>query len=100
VGAGGFAVVYKARASHGGLYALKRMAVNNPEDLHLARQEVAITVSEGGGGEEWEEERRIMAAIMLGYFPYSVNIYCIMYCQAATPPVRSNPFKPPQTVPV
>ena len=44
---GGFAVVYKAKSSQGGLYALKRMAVNNLEDLHLARQEVAITVSGG-----------------------------------------------------
>ena len=43
--AGGFAVVYKARSNQEGLYALKRMAVNNPEDLHLAKQEIAITVS-------------------------------------------------------
>ncbi len=37
-------MVYKARSNHASLYALKRMAVNNPEDLHLAKQEIAITV--------------------------------------------------------
>lgn len=42
---GGFAVVYRARSSGGHIYALKRMAVNNEQDLYLAKQEIAITVS-------------------------------------------------------
>ena len=42
---GGFAVVYRAKSSKGRTYALKRMAVNNAQDLYLARQEIAITVS-------------------------------------------------------
>lgn len=46
--AGGFAVVYKVRSPRGQLHALKRMAVNNDQDLHLAKQEIAITVSISG----------------------------------------------------
>ena len=44
---GGFAVVYKTRSNKGKTYALKRMAVNNEQDLYLAKQEIAITVSGG-----------------------------------------------------
>lgn len=47
---GGFAVVYRTRSPRGQLYALKRMAVNNENDLYLARQEIAITVSGWGIG--------------------------------------------------
>lgn len=42
---GGFAVVYRTRSPRGQIYALKRMAVNNDQDLYLAKQEIAITVS-------------------------------------------------------
>ena len=39
-------MVYRARSNRGNkTYALKRMAVNNEQDLYLARQEIAITVS-------------------------------------------------------
>ena len=38
-------MVYRTRSNRGRTLALKRMAVNNESDLHLARQEIAITVS-------------------------------------------------------
>lgn len=38
-------MVYRTRSNRGQQYALKRMAVNNEQDLHLAKQEIAITVS-------------------------------------------------------
>lgn len=40
---GGFGVVYIVRTPQGERYALKRSAVNNDADLHLCRQEIAIT---------------------------------------------------------
>lgn len=40
---GGFGVVYIVRTPQGDRYALKRSAVNNETDLHLFRQEIAIT---------------------------------------------------------
>ena len=43
-------MVYRTRSNRGQQYALKRMAVNNEQDLHLAKQEIAITVS----GEEYD----------------------------------------------
>ena len=44
---GGFALVFQVKGGRGRKYALKRMAVNNEQDLYLARQEIAITVSQG-----------------------------------------------------
>jgi hypothetical protein len=46
---GGFAVVYRTRSNRGQQFALKRMAVNNEQDLYLAKQEIAITVSADQG---------------------------------------------------
>ncbi len=43
--AGGFALVFKVRTAYGQRFALKRVAVNNEQDLQLLRQEIAITVS-------------------------------------------------------
>ena len=43
--AGGFALVFQVKAGRGQRYALKRMAVNSEQDLFIARQEIAITVS-------------------------------------------------------
>ena len=45
---GGFAVVFRVRTNYGQRCALKRMLVNNEQDLYLCRQEIAITVSEPG----------------------------------------------------
>ena len=42
---GGFAVVMLVKSSSGQRFALKRLAVNNEQDLYLAKQEIAITVS-------------------------------------------------------
>ena len=42
---GSSAVVYEVRSQDGSFYALKRIIVNNLQDLTLARQEIAITVS-------------------------------------------------------
>lgn len=42
---GGFAVVFRVRTNYGQRCALKRMLVNNEQDLYLCRQEIAITVS-------------------------------------------------------
>ena len=42
---GGFAVVFQVRTAYGQRYALKRIAVNDEEDLFLCKQEIAITVS-------------------------------------------------------
>lgn len=39
---GGFSVVFRVKSSRGRRLALKRMAVNNDNDLYLARQEIAI----------------------------------------------------------
>ena len=41
---GGFSVVFRVKSSRGRRLALKRMAVNNDNDLYLARQEIAIMV--------------------------------------------------------
>ena len=37
--------MFLVKGGRGQKYALKRMAVNNEQDLYLARQEVAVTVS-------------------------------------------------------
>ena len=42
---GGCSVVYEVESPVGGLYALKRIIVNNTHDLELAKQEIAVTVS-------------------------------------------------------
>lgn len=42
---GGFAIVYLVRGSNGARYALKRMYVNNEQDLNVAKREIQITVS-------------------------------------------------------
>lgn len=42
---GGFAIVYLVRANNGTRYALKRMYVNNEQDLNVAKREIQIAVS-------------------------------------------------------
>lgn len=42
---GGFAIVYLVKASNGNRYALKRMYVNNEQDLNVAKREIQIAVS-------------------------------------------------------
>lgn len=42
---GGFAIVYLVRASNGTRMALKRMYVNNEQDLNVAKREIQIAVS-------------------------------------------------------
>ena len=42
---GGFSLVFLVKGRSNKKYALKRMAVNNDQDLFAARQEIAITVS-------------------------------------------------------
>lgn len=42
---GGFAIVYLVRASNGTKMALKRMYVNNEQDLNVAKREIQIAVS-------------------------------------------------------
>jgi len=42
---GGFAVVFLVKANNGKNYALKRLCVNNPEDLNIAKREIQIAVS-------------------------------------------------------
>lgn len=42
---GGFAIVYLVKASNGTRYALKRMYVNNEQDLNVAKREIQIAVS-------------------------------------------------------
>ena len=37
--------MFQVKGGRGQRYALKRMAVNNEQDLYIARQEIAITVS-------------------------------------------------------
>ena len=41
---GGFALVFLVKTAYGQHYALKRVAVNNEQDLFLCRQEIAVTV--------------------------------------------------------
>ena len=43
---GGFALVFLVKGSGGARYALKRMYVNNEQDLEVARNEINIAVSE------------------------------------------------------
>lgn len=43
--AGGFAIVYLVKASNGSRYALKKMHVNNEQDLNVAKREIQIAVS-------------------------------------------------------
>ena len=41
---GGFSLVFLVKGGRGQKFALKRMAVNDEQDLYNARQEIAITV--------------------------------------------------------
>lgn len=43
--AGGFALVFLVKGSGGVRYALKRLYVNNEQDLEVARNEINIAVS-------------------------------------------------------
>ncbi|KAJ8919930.1 hypothetical protein NQ315_006459 [Exocentrus adspersus] len=45
---GGFAIVYLVKASNGCRYALKRMYVNNEQDLNVAKREIQIASSLSG----------------------------------------------------
>ncbi|KAG5899354.1 hypothetical protein JTB14_036843 [Gonioctena quinquepunctata] len=45
---GGFAIVYSVKASNGCRYALKRMYVNNDQDLNVAKREIQIASSLSG----------------------------------------------------
>ncbi|XP_028132528.2 uncharacterized protein LOC114327995 [Diabrotica virgifera virgifera] len=45
---GGFAIVYSVKASNGSRYALKRMYVNNEQDLNVAKREIQIASSLSG----------------------------------------------------
>ncbi|XP_030761493.1 LOW QUALITY PROTEIN: AP2-associated protein kinase 1 [Sitophilus oryzae] len=45
---GGFAIVYLVRSNNGTKYALKRMYVNNEQDLNVAKREIQITSSLNG----------------------------------------------------
>lgn len=42
---GGFAIVYLVKGGNGTRYALKRMYVNNEQDLNVAKREIQIAVS-------------------------------------------------------
>jgi AP2-associated kinase len=42
---GGFAIVYLVKGNNGTRYALKRMYVNNEQDLNVAKREIQIAVS-------------------------------------------------------
>lgn len=42
---GGFAIVYLVKGNNGTRYALKRMYVNNDQDLNVAKREIQIAVS-------------------------------------------------------
>lgn len=42
---GGFAIVYLVKAGNGTRMALKRMYVNNEQDLNVAKREIQIAVS-------------------------------------------------------
>lgn len=42
---GGFAIVYLVKSNNGNRYALKRMYVNNEQDLNVAKKEIQIAVS-------------------------------------------------------
>ena len=42
---GGFAIVFLVKASSGHRYALKRMFVNNEQDLSVSKREIQIAVS-------------------------------------------------------
>ncbi|CAG9824548.1 unnamed protein product [Phaedon cochleariae] len=45
---GGFAIVYSVKSSNGCRYALKRMYVNNEQDLNVAKREIQIASSLNG----------------------------------------------------
>ncbi|XP_050316221.1 BMP-2-inducible protein kinase isoform X1 [Anthonomus grandis grandis] len=45
---GGFAIVYLVKGNNGTRYALKRMYVNNEQDLNVAKREIQITSSLNG----------------------------------------------------
>ncbi|XP_060520244.1 uncharacterized protein LOC132698277 [Cylas formicarius] len=45
---GGFAIVYLVKGNNGVRYALKRMYVNNEQDLNVAKREIQITSSLNG----------------------------------------------------
>ncbi|XP_076264349.1 numb-associated kinase [Rhynchophorus ferrugineus] len=45
---GGFAIVYLVRSNNGTKFALKRMYVNNEQDLNVAKREIQITSSLNG----------------------------------------------------
>ncbi|XP_063910148.1 AP2-associated protein kinase 1 [Zophobas morio] len=45
---GGFAIVYLVRSNNGTRYALKRMYVNNEQDLNVAKREIQIASSLSG----------------------------------------------------
>ena len=42
---GGFALVFLVKTSNGSQYALKRMYVNNEQDLKVCKREIQIVVS-------------------------------------------------------
>lgn len=42
---GGFAIVFLVKGNNGSKYALKRMYVNNEQDLAVCKREIQITVS-------------------------------------------------------
>lgn len=42
---GGFSIVFRVKAQNGQLYALKRMYVNNENDLTVCKREIQILVS-------------------------------------------------------
>lgn len=42
--AGGFAVVFRVKSQKSGPYALKRMFVNNDQDLTVCKREIQISV--------------------------------------------------------
>ena len=63
--AGGFALVFQVMESgNGKQFAMKRIMVNNEADLKLAKQEIAVMVREGRGGEGRAE--RTMSATHTG----------------------------------
>ncbi|KAK5640382.1 hypothetical protein RI129_011193 [Pyrocoelia pectoralis] len=75
---GGFAIVYLVKASSGVRYALKRMYVNNEQDLNVAKREIQIASNLNG-------HKNIIGYVDSSLTPTSGGVYEVLllmpYCQ-------------------
>ncbi|XP_049819668.1 AP2-associated protein kinase 1 isoform X2 [Aethina tumida] len=75
---GGFAIVYLVKSNNGSRYALKRMYVNNEQDLNVAKREIQIASSLSG-------HKNIIGYVDSSLTPTGGGVYEVLllmpYCQ-------------------